>query len=461
MTPSINRQQMLAATRDQLRAWYRLSETGDTLYPSLLLVQKKLADKNSTVPSMRRLAINQVLWDGIKFLQEREPQLAELLTHRYPDKLTMKGTGLRMALSQHQVKHLQVQAIEALTDTLLMQELDLRQTQMSACLAALPQPTYTRLFGLDAMEQLFEQFMTETERWIWAVVGIGGVGKTALADFLARKVIKTAVFHHVAWVWMPSEEKRPFTTDTLTTDLWQQLIQGDPTQVAPPDQHQQLRHHFQQKPTLIIIDNLETAEQVNCACSYLHPLANPSRVLLTSREQATARAGLHHHLVRTLSKTAAFQLLRSYGTTDLTHATDPQLEQIWQLTGGHPLALKLVAGLAAVLPLPAILADFITVETNSTADLYRYIYRRAYHALTPEGSRLLRIMPLAAGDGMPLEQMAAISQLSKTDLWAAIRELVRHSLLEPSGSTWERTYRIHRLTQSFLQTEIIHLPDRE
>lgn len=69
------------------------------------------------------------------------------------------------------------------------------------------------------------------------------------------------------------------------------------------------------------------------------------------------------------------------------------------------------------------------------------------------------MMPLAAGVGVKPEQMQAMSGLAEQQLWPAITELVNRSLLEVRGTTWERRYGIHRLTESFLRTEIIHWPD--
>jgi hypothetical protein len=60
---------------------------------------------------------------------------------------------------------------------------------------------------------------------------------------------------------------------------------------------------------------------------------------------------------------------------------------------------------------------------------------------------------------MPLEQMAEVSQLPEEELNEAVQLLVTRSLLEIWGSTWQRRYNIHRLTDAFLRTEIIHLPE--
>ena len=83
--------------------------------------------------------------------------------------------------------------------------------------------------------------------------------------------------------------------------------------------------------------------------------------------------------------------------------------------------------------------------------------QQAWHVLSQRGQTLLQMMPMAGKDGMQSEQMAAVSNLSNRDLHAAIQELVQFSLLEVYNISLDlRRYGIHRLTDSFLRTDIIH-----
>jgi hypothetical protein len=131
------------------------------------------------------------------------------------------------------------------------------------------------------------------------------------------------------------------------------------------------------------------------------------------------------------------------------------------VTGGNPLAIKLVVSLAAVLPLAQSLADLVKGQPGPIEDLYRRIYWRAWHTLSSEARALLQAMPLVAELGATIQQMQAISGLAERQLLPAILELVARSLLEVRGPAWDKLYGIHRLTESFLRTEIIHWPQDE
>ena len=68
-------------------------------------------------------------------------------------------------------------------------------------------------------------------------------------------------------------------------------------------------------------------------------------------------------------------------------------------------------------------------------------------------------MPLVAESGGTPDYLRALSGLAEAQLWPALQELRNRSLLEVRGTAVEKQYGIHRLTETFLQTEIIHWPE--
>ncbi len=130
-------------------------------------------------------------------------------------------------------------------------------------------------------------------------------------------------------------------------------------------------------------------------------------------------------------------------------------EKIFAVTGGNPLALKLVVGLADTLPLPHILADLERGHFPQVEAMYSHIYREAWRNLSPTVQAILQTMPLVSDAGALPGQIAAMSGIEDEGvLLDGIFELVNRSLLEVGGALNERRYNIHRLTASFLQTEI-------
>ena len=61
-------------------------------------------------------------------------------------------------------------------------------------------------------------------------------------------------------------------------------------------------------------------------------------------------------------------------------------------------------------------------------------------------------MPLAQGG--TFTQLKTVSELTTSDLHQALEQLVKFSLVEVRGDIEQRRYSIHRLTETFLLTEV-------
>lgn len=140
---------------------------------------------------------------------------------------------------------------------------------------------------------------------------------------------------------------------------------------------------------------------------------------------------------------------------ELATAGKGDIDVIYATTGGNPLALKLVVSLASVLSLPQVLADIARSRPGPIEDLYKHIYWESWRTLSDDAQALLQAMPLIAEAGALPAHMRAISNLSEERFWPAVSELISRSLLEIKGTIHERRYGIHRLTETFLRTEII------
>jgi hypothetical protein len=68
-------------------------------------------------------------------------------------------------------------------------------------------------------------------------------------------------------------------------------------------------------------------------------------------------------------------------------------------------------------------------------------------------------MPLVSESGGTPDYLAQFSALSKENLWPALHELHQRSLIEARGDLHQKRYGIHRLTHSFLCTEIINMQE--
>ena len=467
---SLSKSELQTAVHAALKAWGELSGTPDNLLESLLLTQQARNQANGDSPTTRRLATNQVLLSSIEMMEAQEIAGGKLLKLRFMDDDTILMAGTKLGLSPDQTKRQQREAIVHLTQIIWDREMALRQEQIQVMQSNLMPAGYTQLFGVQKQEaELVSLLQPQSEPWVIALVGIGGIGKTSLADTAVRQIIEQFQYRQLVWFRVNqteiglAQENHVRPKDSILNELAKKVCPNLPKAASSEQCKTHLSQTLKQIPHLIVIDNLETDDEVAFLPEALTDLANPSKFLLTTRVRLPASASIHNLQLGELSLTDATSLLRhqaqAINLQELAEVPPEVIEQIYQVTGGNPLAMKLVVGLTAVLPLPQILDDLTQVHTSEIEELYRYIYWRAWRSLDENAQQLLEMMPMSSGIGMKPEQMQALVDLNDAQFWSAIKELVNRSLLEVRGTIMERRYGIHRLTDTFLRTEIIHWPE--
>lgn len=470
MSAPLTFETLKAAVHAALNAWNQLDGTPLDRLEDLLLVQERRAAMAGELPVTLRLATNEVLHVGLEELDQCDEASANILTWRYLDSETVQAVANRIHLGRDQFMRRQRKAIAALTQIIFDQEMAARQLRTRAVEAQLIPPSYDTLFGVEAEQaKLVDLLLHPQAPGIITLTGIGGIGKSSLANASVRQIIPYFRYDRVLWLLLnspsPSDGIKSVPSlsfDDMMAQLWPLVAPHLSPYVSAAQRNQELHQLLKEFPHLIIIDNLE-GELGGDLLTRLHSLAYPSKFLLTSRRRLSSPIGLYNLPVRELSAEAAVALIRHHaknlGAAALAEAADEHLARIFQRVGGNPLALKLVVGLNHDLSLSQILDGLFQVNIQAVANLYRHIYWHIWQTLSPIAKALLEVMPLAADTGMVQSQMQAVSQLDEHQVITAIQELSQRSLLEVRGTPLERRYALHSLTRTFLRSEIIHWPE--
>jgi len=447
-----------------LRAWHS-RQVEDTLADLLLAQQIRI--KQETVSP--RLISNQILLAGLERLKQINARGAELLQRRFLDQEKAQKLSVRWNISPDMIFQQQRPAIEQLAEVIWQQELELRQHRLRQIETRLEARAYSQLFGVaEKIAEVRVQLESPSSPWLIVLEGLGGIGKTALADALVHKFALTGPFKDIAWISAKQQDFLPaiglqatnqpaLDVDTLANSLLEQFNVEIPLSLSPQAKLAILTKFLKSSPYLIVIDNLETVVDYQTLLPTLRKLANPSRFLLTSRHSLQAYADVFCYNLKELSQSDTLALLRHEaqmrGLPALANASQTQLNSIYQVVGGNPLALKLVVGQISVFPLPQVLDNLKQAHGKKMDELYTYIYWQAWNALNVTSKQVLLAMPLAQ-DG-DLAQLAAMSQLATDKLYDALDHLVMLSLVEVGGDDLtDHRYHIHRLTETFLLTEV-------
>ena len=429
--------------------------------PVCLLGQKLQANPNYS-PHM---ALQSVLTDLLSSFGDQEPTLADLLRGRYWEGHSVTAMLLQERPERQSERRFYTQQNRALyLFALWLQEQETRCQQAAEAkhlLRCLPFPTYRKLFGVeDVSFQVMEYLKNMQEGGIISIRGIGGMGKTTVADYAIRKFIQQEQ-SIVGLVWISAKQQFLTESGILGSHTQIDLLQifdelghklGIPDVVRWPLEQKvdRIASMLRKEPYLVVIDNLETVKDFQRLIPWLHRLGAPTRFVLTSRETVPSLASIYHIALEELSKAASLALIEHIAQEKGTADFDPIA--LYELVGGNPLAIILAVSQMRYLPPMEILEG---IHSGAVEDLYTFVFWRSWSVLNTEAREVLFAIQ-RAGDQLDWQWLSMVFVPSNYNLQEIMQQLIDLSLVQPQiGEGGRRIYTIHRLTSTFLQTEVL------
>ena len=452
--------------REALKHWNSNKHQEDHGFSELFIFRQR----QRQLGVQPRLVVNQLLLEALDQLQEQHMEDAVLIRKRSLDEVPIRYLANQQNVSESTIYPQQRKAITRLTKTLLAMDNSALEAHKAIMEQRLEAVTYTNLVGIErALSELSDVITKREAPWLISLEGLGGIGKTTLADALVRRLISSGALDDVAWVSarqhrldlagnVHQEKQTALTATELVECLVEQLFFSHKNNVTLDEQWQTLQSRLQTIPHLIVIDNLDTVQDIEALLPTLQKLTNPTKFLLTTRESLYGIPNVHHFKMAELEREHALALIRHEarisGLPILATHSDAELEPIYSTVGGSPLALRLVVGQIHLYPLELILADLRAAQSDTVDNLYTYIYRRAWEKLDEISRRTLLAMPLVTPQGGDVEFIAEIGELTLTELRHALNHLVTLNLVNSAGGVHDRKYSIHGLTRSFLEKQV-------
>ena len=344
----------------------------------------------------------------------------------------------------------------------------------------LPGRSYRELVGRDArIGEIMAALRDPAGKWIIAIDGMGGIGKTALAREVADRCLSERLFEVAVWESAPREEftgwdrrkgAGTLTFETALDAIARQLGVLDVPRLKGAEKEARVRALLRSQRVLVVLDNLETAkEPQNEIARRLRPLLDPSKALLTSRHRFAGDLYAIH--LEGLDEDGALRFIRQEaeekGISRVAKAQPEELKKIAQVTGGSPLALKLIVGQLDRLPMDVVLGQLreVRMPEGETAEddyvrFYKFIFFPSWRLLSDDGKKLLISMAhFAPNVGGTYEAVKATSDLPDAALRRSIDELWRLSFLEvgESPTLKQMRYYLHALTQYFVLSDIVQV----
>lgn len=427
------------------------------------------ADSFSSLAETGPAAQNRAIlsW-GLVTLRTVAPEAEDLLRERFEHRRDVLAVANRLNVSESGVYYRQRQAITQLTEILNNLEESAGLSWRERMLNRLDLPSYARLVGVEAIrESVFKALLPESNHSIVSIDGLGGLGKTALADQVARDLIEAMLYDEIVWTTakqthlssmgrLKVDSGQPALTFPILVDKLAEQFELPQNVMSTQLQRQRMaKQYLRERACLVVIDNLETVADYRSLLPALRKWQKPSKFLLTSRVRLLDEAGVYSVSQQELSLTDALELIRleaeRTGFSSLATAVDADLLPIYEAVGGNPLALKLIVGQLKFRSLPRVLHHFGTAAANDNREaLFDYIYQEIWEGLGDTSKMALLALTQAGATGFTFEHLTAVSGLPEPDLDECLENLILLSLVDIGGNLTERRYRLHRLTELFL-----------
>ncbi len=408
----------------------------------------------------------------LSFLQSRtEQELStehkRFLNERFWQDLSVKAYAAKYGLANRdQAYRVLDQGIDALADRIREREQQLRADNRVLQNAQIPNATYSQLIAVEALiTRTVASLTRQTAPQVVCLSGLGGIGKTSIAHKVTRTIVAQDLYHDVFWLRVDTFIDST-TLKVLLTDAAMRLGGRDWVHQRLETRWRHLQLVLKQRPYLVIIDNVEEDANFEDLLAFIAEFVGPSKVLLTSRVYPTQFAESNYQKISVdeLDQAAAFQLIQHYahesGGDTLTALVKPHQQAIFSKLGGNPFALKLfISMLNAGVAIELALNSLPTWQHKDTYRIYTHIYQRLWdHLLSPAAKQVLQVMTTFADQGGTLTEISDYSQLKDPALGNAISELAQFALLDQRGNKDRQRYGIHRLTNTFLLSEVFKWP---
>ncbi len=404
-----------------------------------------------------------ILTAALAELKLTNPMQFEILERRFVLRDAIKQVSLALHISEDHANRQQRDGIDTLAEILINQEHQSRRNRAENLLSILPPRTYNQLFGTEEVKaRLFALLAKQNSPSVIAVTGLGGLGKTALADEVVRTGIEDFSYAKLIWIRVTP---RFTVSKTFQAHLLAKLASKFSLQNLPAtEQMGAIKKTLKMESFLLVVDNLDDEIRDPKWLDSLQEIAGPSKFLLTSRVLPPTLANVHVIKLSELEFRPATQFLVDHAqrvglNNHLTELKD-HAEIIYACIGGNPLALKLAVGLMHAWPLKTVLRSLEQGRGSDVEAMYKHVFEKSWQSISKDSQKMLKTMPLLGADGGSLEQLQTISGLTEMQTREVIKELANRSLVELRSSNQPPRYGIHRLTECFLRGQLVQAFDR-
>lgn len=338
----------------------------------------------------------------------------------------------------------------------------------------LPDKKYLRLVGRESeIKECLDSLRNPNEKRFVGLIGMGGVGKSALAREIIERIRDENFFS--SFVWLTAKQQALDLDEEISSELqvsyetllnrlisWLGLTSKLREEKKLANREAEVKKALAQTPVLVMLDNLETSlDQEEIVQRFVNLLKTTScRVILTSREEwKQTKHSIKQIALKGLKENDAISLMRevAQGTKNrrgLT-ASESSLRKIARAVGYMPLALKITVGLLDNFDLQILLSDLEKLSSEQVKSMYDYLFANTWRALGDSQRRvLIAISTFDEDEGVSAKHLQRTKVVPENEFANTVERLTQVSMIEVVGSVEKTRYTLHPLTLNFIRLQI-------
>ncbi|MGH2594424.1 MAG: RNA-binding domain-containing protein [Actinomycetota bacterium] len=333
-------------------------------------------------------------------------------------------------------------------------------------------PEYSNFVVRDEPCAKIESALRDQRAAVTSVIGIGGVGKTALATWAALGLFDRGEVDFIVSITAKDREltlagiralaPALTTFETLLDSILDVLGFPELREKPLAEKEQQVREVLQDSNGLLYVDNLETVDDPR-TIEFLDSLPLGVRALVTSR-RPKVRVSVHPVDLGPLTDTEVLSFVTSLnrepGLGYVSRLSDPERLRIGQACDGIPLAIRWALARAESTGGAIEAAERITESDRHGEELLEFCFRRVFDTLLASERAVLEILSLFERP-ISAEAIVAGSEQADHRLLDGIDALVSESLVQRlfDSALNDYVYTLLPMTRAFVYGEV--QPDLE
>ncbi|WP_406164563.1 NB-ARC domain-containing protein [Streptomyces sp. NBC_00996] len=299
--------------------------------------------------------------------------------------------------------------------------------------------------------------------------GMGGIGKTALAQEAVRKLADENLFNSIFWRSTQTErfigegvvrtEVADYSFDALLDDLLRHSQLAWSADAPTVAKEQIVRNWLagSDNKVLIVLDNLETVPNRDALVASLIEILGRGKILVTSRYSVLRERAFSLDLEGLSPQDGIAFLVRTaerQNNRNLMSAATDTLARIRDVAGGAPLAMQLISGQMDYQPVEQVLRVVEEAGFNNLSyEFYSFLFRRIWDELDGPARKVLVAMRHFEGNPTA-SAIQHTANVIDDEFYSATARLGQRSMLAMMGGR-EVRYSLHPLTRYFINTDIV------